>query len=287
MSKTAVLLSERAGGTLEEELCRLQDDGQVPECSLDLPTGYLSVSQATMYMRCPLQYYWRYVKGVIVPPAARMAEGRAVHKALETGHKEQKQSGEAPPLDIFLDSYRDAWVDAKDTIEDWGDENEKDIMHRDVVLLTEYRMTHVPKMRPVRVESRFWASFGEANIPVVGFVDLINHSEEDKSDTVIDHKVVGRAKSQNDVNSDLQLTVYSHVHATPGVQFTSFVKTRKPKVSIVRATRMPQDGLWAEKVFDAVARGISAGYFPPCDPASWNCTERWCGFAKLCRYATK
>lgn len=284
MTKQAVLLSERPGGSLEEELSKLQDTNQIPECKLELPTGYLSVSQVLMYMRCPLQYYHRYVKGVIIPPMARLTEGRAMHKALETGHKEQKLRGEVPPLDVFLDAYRDAWVGMKDEIADWEGENENDIMHRDRVLLSEYHGTFVPKMSPVRVESRFWAPFGKHNIPVVGFVDLIDHDKKENTHFVVDHKVVGKSKSQAEADSDLQLTVYSHVHATPDVQFTSLVKSKKPKISIVRSKRTKPDGLWAEKVFEATAQGISAGYFPPCDPSSWACTEKWCGYAKLCRF---
>jgi len=119
---------------------------------------------------------------------------------------------------------------------------------------------------------------------VVGFVDLINHDEETGEDIVTDHKVVGKSKSQNETDADLQLTVYSHVHAIPVVQFTSFVKSKKPKISIVRSTRTKWDGLWAEKVFEGVAKGISAGYFPPCDPSSWTCTKKWCGFGDHCRF---
>jgi len=284
INKRTVILTKRLKGTLKQELRKLQAANRLPVCKLSLPTGYLSVSQVLTYMRCPMQYYWRYVKGITNPPMAKMTEGRAMHKALEVGHKEQRRIDKSPPLDVFLDAYRDAWTEMKREIEDWGDEDENGIMHRDRCLLSEYREVLVPKMNPEQIESRFWSPFGKADIPVVGFVDLIDYDKEKNEHWIIDHKIVAKTKSQKEVDSDLQLTVYSHAHATPGVQFTSFVKTKKPKISAVQSTRTQRDGLWAEKVFAEVANGISAGYFPPCDPSSWSCTKKWCGYAFRCRF---
>lgn len=282
-SKQAILLSGRPEGSLREELANLQASGELPQCRLELPSDYLSVSQVLTYTKCPMQYYWRYVKGIITPPMARMTEGRAVHKALEIGHAEQKQTEKTPPLDIFLDAYRDAWVGMKDDIEDWNDEDENTIMHRDRTLLTEYQRVFVPKMKPLRVESRFWAPLGRSAIPVVGFVDLVNHDQETDEPVIVDHKIVAKRKSQGEADNDLQLTVYSHVHATPAVQFSCFTKTKKPQVAIVKSTRTHLDGRWAEKIFQSVAEAISAGAFPACDPSGWACTEKWCGYYAICR----
>ena len=283
-TKNAIILSGKIKGSLQEELRELQDTNQLPRCKLELPSNYLSVSQVLTYTKCPMQYYWRYVKGITIPPMARLTEGRAMHKALEVGLGEHQSSGEPAPLDVFLDAYHDAWGDMKGEIEDW-DEEERVIENRDRALLTEYRHTRVPKMKPARVESRFWAPFGKSTIPVVGFVDLVDFDQEEEKHFIVDHKVVAKSKSQNEADNDLQLTVYSHVHATADVRFDSFVKTKKPKISIVKSQRTNLDGLWAEKVFETVGQAIASGTFPACDPSGWACTKKWCGYAKLCRWA--
>lgn len=274
---------DRAKIDTETELETLIEEGALPRCRLKLPKGYLSVSQVLTYMRCPMQFYWRYIRGVVVPPKARMVEGTAVHHALEIGHRMHKKTGKPAPLDVFLDAHSDAWKSGKKKIEKWEDgETAKDIEGRAQIFLTEYHDEYVPKIRPVGIERRFWIVVGPSEIPVVGFIDLVDEEEENKP-TIVDHKVVSKSKTQPEADGDMQLTMYSHATSVPNVRFDSFVKLKKPKITTVRSTRTPRDGAWAERVFESTAQAISKGIFPVCDPASWACTEKWCGYYRLCR----
>jgi len=284
--------------TPSEELDYMTEKGEFPECELELPSGYLSVSQVNTYMKCGLQYYYRYVKGIISPPQARMAEGSSVHRALEIGNREKLASGTTAPLDVLLDAHRDDWEERRTGIEVWDPDNpEKDILSRAQFFLKRYHQDHLPYLepKPKGVESRFWASVGPQNVPVVGFIDLIatDYTPRERkkgekktvvpTDEVIDYKVVAKSMSQADVNNSLQLTMYSSVTQIENVRFDCFVKTKQPKISVVESTRKPIDHQWANHIFESTAKNIAAGVFMPTSPEGWQCTEKWCGYWHLCR----
>lgn len=275
----------------DEEYDDLIEAGALPETRVVLPKVHISVSQVHLYQSCPRAYYWRYVKDLILPPRARIVEGQAVHKALETAHKQRMTSGQRPPLDVLLDAHADAWAQLKTDIEEWDDDNEDKILKRACAFLTQYHRKHMHKLKPIVVEKRFWMTIGQQQIPLLGYIDLITEEEtvDDAPDfvnrEVVDYKVVSRAKSQNDVDADLQLTVYSRATGLSRVRFDQFVKTASPRIQIIRSWRDRKSHMWAQEVFEEVAKAIAAGIFPPCDPGYWMCTENWCGFWRKCRGA--
>jgi hypothetical protein len=232
-----------------------------------------------------------------------MAEGKAMHRGLEVGHCEALKTG-GVTVDVMLDAYNDSWKGIRTDI-DWkleNDESEKEIVSRDMLFLKMYHNDYLPTVRAVVdqsgpfVERRFFVSVGELCIPLLGYIDLLAEpqslievlSSNSKSllplirSVVVDHKVVGRAKSQTDVKEDMQLTVYSHVAKTTAVRFNSFTKTKKPTIKTVEDTRTSADWAWVEYVIQEVAKGIAAGVFIPSAPG-WSCSSKWCGYYAECR----
>lgn len=268
----------------EDEYNRLVEEATLVESELTLPRGYLSVSQVSMYMRCGLQYAFRYVDDLIRAPGLALVEGTAIHRAVEVGLREKMESGTPAPLDVMLDAWRDKWAEASKDVEDWGDDGKyaaaREVERRATSFVRTYHTDHIPTIRPESVENRFWTTVGENRIPVLGFIDLIDAF---KHRTVVDHKVVKSAKSQADADSDLQLTLYSKVSGTNEVGFDCFVKTKTPKVKSVRSKRTPTDHVWMERVFDHVAQAINDGVFLPADPTSWSCSPKFCGYYHMCR----
>ncbi len=49
---------------------------------------HLSVTQLKMYLRCPLQHYFRYVCGLKIPLTGSLTLGWTVHGTLEENHRE-------------------------------------------------------------------------------------------------------------------------------------------------------------------------------------------------------
>jgi len=274
-----------------EEYDHLVECGKLDECEITLPSIHLSVSQLGTYARCPRQYEFRYIKGVISPPQARMAEGTAVHRALEVGHRERQDTGSTAPLSVLLDAHNDAWKNARADITKWDDDydSEDTVVKRGQTFLTKYHKHFLPRLKPVGIEKRFWVSLGASNIPVLGYIDLLTeYADADTGEVngeieVVDYKVIARTKSRAEVDGDLQLTLYSGAAHTQRVRFDMFVKTKDPSITTLRSLRTPKDWKWAEQVFTGVAEAIAKGAFPPCLPTNWTCTKDWCGYWHLCR----
>lgn len=267
-----------------DTLREAEEEKMIEACKLQLPSRYLSVSQVVMYLRCGLSYQFRYVDGIKLRPNVGMVEGSSVHRGLEVGLRDQKRYGRPSSFSAMMDGWNEKWKQEKKEM-DCGGENlskvERELTKRGRFFMGEYYKNHMPKVKPRSVEERFMVSIGEELVPVVGYVDLVDDRED--GPLVVDHKVVGIAKSQSAADGDLQLTTYAYASGSKDVQFNSFVRTKTPKISVVGSKRDARDFLWAEKIITDVARAISAGVFMPCDPGNWNCSPKWCGYWKHCR----
>lgn len=283
----------------DKEYQKMMEEASIEECALELPKGYLSVSQLLQYQRCPRQYYFRTVKGVVMPPSIAMAEGKAVHRSLEVGHWEAVKSGNVS-LDLMLDAYTDTWKNIRSDI-DWSIGNEDDasedqIQKRDHALLAIYQRFHLPVLKAIIdpmgpfIERRFWVTIGEMRIPLLGYIDLLAEERTDGPTSgttmadppiLIDHKVVSRTKSASDAQNDTQLTIYSMVAKVSQVAFNCLTSTKVPVVKMVRASRSMSDWHWAQFVIQQVAESIAKGSFPPGAP-SWWCSKKWCGWYDMC-----
>jgi putative RecB family exonuclease len=285
----------------DKEYQQLVEEASIEECALELPRGYLSVSQVNTYRRCPLQYYFRYIKDLIRAPSAALAEGRALHEGVAIGHVESVKTDRVP-LDIMLDAYNDCWKQVKKDI-DWKAEedvvSEDLIVRRDHIFLSQYNDKFIPNLKPridaagrPHVEQRFWVTVGEARVPVLGFIDLVAKNETKFTDKkspdgsgeeeIIDHKVTTKVKTQDEVDNDFQLSVYSRVMGLTHVRFQCFVKTKTPQIKAVAARRNEQSWKWAEFIITQIAECISKGVFPP-GADGWWCGPRWCGYYDMCR----
>lgn len=278
-----------------------------------LPTGYLSNSQIEMYLRCPKQYEFRYILGVVRPPNVSMAMGTAVHAAVEAIHQVHITTGDYLDVDSAKDVFSDSWdavvaeadIDVDDE-EEVAKGNTKDIGVR---LVDRYRTQQAPQIRAHSVEERVEGEVG--GVPILGYIDLIQKGdtpqgdpncacggtgEESKCDkpmlcsverssrVVVDNKVVGRAKRQSDADNSLQLSGYALLKGVRNVRFDCLVKNiRTPKIVALESVRSDQDLAWYKEVVTGVADGITRGYFPACAPDTWCCNAKFCGFWEMCR----
>lgn len=271
----------------DEEYQRLIENEALEGAGYELPKGYLSNSQISTYLRCGLQYEFRYIKELSSKPSVALAEGKSMHKALEEGLTYQKVTGKVPPLDLLTDSWFDAWKENKKEVPEWDEEPEH-IEVRDRTLLWLYHSERMPRIKPIEVEQRFWMLGGRMEVPILGYIDLVaDLLEEGNKRCVIDHKVVKKSKSQSDVDNDLQLTLYAKATGIPNVAFESFTKGTKPVVKVVEGYRDKADIEWSGRVIDLVADGISKGNFIPTDPSNWACSAKWCSFWEVCRGKNK
>jgi len=267
----------------------LVDESSLDTSELALPRGYLSVSQVNMYIRCGLQYQYRYIDSKVAPPGVALIEGSSMHTSLEVGLTEKKDKNTIAPVSVMLDAWHDAWKENKKEVTDWGDKGaaleERTAATRAAKFVQLYHDNHLPNINPLAVEKRAHTMLGKNRIPVLGYIDLIDQEDTDliNGRVVVDHKVVRSAKTQDAADSDLQLSLYALMENTRSVRFDCFVKSKLAKIKTVSSRRTQKDIDWMTRIFDSVAVNISKGIFIPCDPTSWACTKKYCGYYNSCR----
>ena len=72
------------------------------------PKPQLHVTSIGTLLRCGMQFYYRYIKRIISPPAVIMIKGTATHKASEKDLSHKKETGELLSLDAVQDIARDS-----------------------------------------------------------------------------------------------------------------------------------------------------------------------------------
>jgi len=263
----------------------------------DIPRGVLSPSQFDMYRRCPRQYSYRYVQNLISAPGIAAARGRAVHKGAEVTHKHTIEHGEPLPLEDATQSVADAYDTEIEDVELAEDEKSTDLgLLKDRTLYTfrTYYQDAVPKIRPVKVEHAFAVKIGV--VPVRGFIDLVDSVEEDeltvdddpenppRIEVVSDLKLTGRKWPPQKVRHAPQLTFYAIVENTDRVRVDLLLDQKTgTRYEPLKSRRDVTDKRVLVEDVEEVVDYIKKGIFPRCDPTSWVCTEKFCGYYSRCR----
>ena len=145
---------------------------------------HISVTQLKMYLRCPLQYKFRYVDNLIIPPPSAITLGKTIHQTLEENFSQKVKTQEDLPLGYLTDYFSDLWeIESKETRFE-KEEKPGEIKDEGINLISVYHKTHSPKIIPVSVEEEFELEFENSPLKLKGYIDLI-----DKNRIIIDHKV--------------------------------------------------------------------------------------------------
>lgn len=288
-----------------------------------LPRGYLSVSQATTFLKCPHSWELRYLQGKPTKPSARMFQGIQVHAAVETMMERRLNTGVLPPLEDATDAFSTAFEKQKPLIEDWEEQDPGSVKDVGITCTTVFYKEAAPKMTPVYVEKPFHTTVksddGKIHLPVLGRIDsiqvqalnekdyqaireeLVDNFKQQKAAGVMqlvlpplrkpkrvhDLKVVTDKWSEGDLDNDLQFSLYAGVENTPDVQVDQVVKGRaktpRPRYEVLTGVISPRTVKHTVNVLQGVAKSIAMGHFPMTDPGNWWCSEKWCSMWIHCR----
>ena len=241
---------------------------------------HLSVTQLKMYLRCPLQYYFRYVCDLKMPPTGDMTLGRAVHGTLEDNYRQKIESRQDLPLDQVCESFSGRWDQEAQLTLFKDDENPGHLKDEGVRLLGVYHSTIAPTVQPAEVEREFLVDTGATELPLKGYIDLI-----DSDGTIIDHKTTKRSFPQDAAEKDLQLTAYAmayrQLYGQPenGLRLDALVRNKEPKVQQLVTVRSQADVDRFLRLAEQVERAIGAEAFYPSD--NYMCGV--CGYGDLCK----
>jgi DNA helicase-2/ATP-dependent DNA helicase PcrA len=164
--------------------------------------SYLSYSQLDTFMTCPLQYRYRYILRIPVPPSAVLSFGDTMHKTIRAFY-ELVKIGAHPTKQDLLRLLDDHWSRLG-----YGDKKYEEKMkrHGRELLIGFYAKGYDPKVVPTSLEETFKLKI-TPTLTLGGKIDRID-TLKDGTMEIIDYKT-GTAPKARDPKKDLQLTVYA------------------------------------------------------------------------------
>lgn len=252
---------------------------------ITLPVPALSHSSIGMFLRCPRQFFHRYVEGKKEPPGIAMIQGTAAGAGLELNNRHKMAQGEDLPAEKVIECFADKLATEWRVIPASEQKKEKkdDVIAQGRTVLGFYMKNIAGNVNPTGAEAGF--RLDVQGVPIIGYADML------EAKTLWDYKYVGSRSNylkRGAVDESMQLTMYSRAFAPPGeevrkyVGYIALVKD-KGEARQLLSSRTLEDWRDLEDLVVSVAKAISAGAFPRCDPTNWLCKPQWCGFAKTCR----
>lgn len=178
-----------------------------------------SYSAIDTYRQCPQRYKFQEIDRIRVPKGKEAIFGSLVH---ETLHFMFERTPLYPTLDEVVGHFRERWPQREVFLQEekndplkraWTPEEEKAYFEDGVKMLKKFYEKNAPwNFSVVDLESRFEISLadpktGEIHI-LAGIMDRIDQLP-DESYEIIDYKTAKRMPSQDMINRDLQLSLYS------------------------------------------------------------------------------
>jgi hypothetical protein len=268
-----------------------------PEGFLDpaLPRGgVMSPSQVGMYQRCPRQFEFRYIQEVVEAPGISMVKGTAIHKGAEVSHRRMIETGSPPDVKEAMQAVADCFATESLFIENWEGYAPGVVKDKAVASYAAYHHQALPRLRPIHAEKTFAIKVG--CVPVRGVIDLIDSVKDTEMslendpdnprmvEVVSDLKTTTKKWPEQKIRYTHQLTFYALAEDTNKVRIDFLVDLKAgPRYEQERSVRTLQDKLLLIEDVEQVASMVKKGDFPRCDPTSWACTHKFCGYYERCR----
>jgi hypothetical protein len=262
---------------------------------LQSPPDTLSLhwSQISMLMRCPVQYDFRYVKGIVRPPGIAAHVGSGVHASAELNLSQKMETKLPVSRDWASEMARDTVIRKIDTdgvllSEDEASRGLGAVKGEAVDKATRLALLHydelAPSIEPVGIEIPWTVEVKGTPITLAGRIDL------EVADGIRDLKTAGKMPKMDAADKADQLSMYAvsylvlrgKMPKTLGLDF--LVDTKTPTLCRLETARDEKDlAIFLRRVSTAV-KVIQTGAFMPCDRGSWVCSPRWCGWYSMCEY---
>lgn len=250
---------------------------------------YVSFSALSLYQRCSLRYFFRYVEQLPEgTTSSSLVFGRALHRAIEFHFRELLAGNDSPDLDVLLAEFNDGWDETPTEQISFPKKDTRDsLAHLADRVLTAFRASDIAKPRGhiLGVEEELRGRVIDGAPELLARLDLLD--ECDGTLTITDFKTSKSAWSADQVtDAGEQLRLYALVAGQrfPGlpIRLAFVVFTKGKKVAIGRyeialdAARVTRTKRIAQRVW----RAISAGNFYP-SPSPMNCGT--CPYREPCR----
>jgi len=163
--------------------------------------NYLSYSQIETFNNCPLQYRYRYLQRIPVPPSAALTFGDTLHRTLRDFYQGIRQNKKLKEKDLWqiLDN-------------NWSSQGYASKAHEEKMkvqakrMLTAFYQKFDHQLVPKDLEQPFVIKVSP-DLKVGGKIDRVDELKDGKLE-IIDYKT-GRTWEQKELDKSLQMTVYA------------------------------------------------------------------------------
>jgi DNA helicase II / ATP-dependent DNA helicase PcrA len=225
------------------------------------PLTYLSYSQISTFKTCPLQFKYRYMVRIPVPPSAAGSFGTSMHLALEHFYKEV-QKGNRPQKNDLIQLLEKNWLPVGYASKQY----ELKMIQRGKDMLSVYfDKAYDSKVVPTELEKLFTIRLTPI-LKIGGKIDRIDTLKDGKIE-IIDYKT-GKKQSDKEIRENLQMTVYALAVTDKGILdkkpqdviFSFYFFQDSEKVS---TTRSKEQLLDAKQQLKQIASDIEISMFEP------------------------
>lgn len=251
---------------------------------------HLSASGLNDYLECGLLYKFSRIDRLEPESISdSLVLGKAIHAVLAIFYRELKGGSRLTPkdLDEAFDHHWERLAHGRGDISYQPGKSFHTYREGGKALLAAF-LEQLPQedCEVCGIEQPFIFEMVGLPVPLIGIYDLVL---EDPSGviTIVDHKTASKAYAMNEVNQNLQMTIYHLAAKTNGygnreilLRLDCLIKTKVPKFEQYYTTRSPWDERRLIKKVLAVWDAIDKGVFLPND-TSWKC--RGCGHKTACR----
>lgn len=248
---------------------------------------HYSHSQADMYRKCGLQYYWRYICGWKSQPNASQTLGGAGDETFNFHYDKKIKTGKDEPLSVLTDYFHENFSGRREETL-WGVHDPDEIEGDGLRMIRQFRMDLAPIVIPIDVQWSGDLEFENFDWIWVYKADLI--ADLGKGDVALwDNKTSRKSITQKDCDQDDQLTGYDLAYslkkgkqpALLGFHAMVALKTKCTATQLETTRTQAQHYRYLREVARCVD-GIRKRVFTPAFKKTWVCSRDWCGYYERC-----
>lgn len=250
-----------------------------------------------MFLRCQLQFQYRYLDGIVKPPGVALLVGSTVHKAAEVNLTAKRDGGSPLPQEHVRDlaalEFDRQWSQAGEVALDdeersKGPEKAKgEAKDQSVKLAAIHGEVLVPQLAPLHVERAVRVSVPGIKLDLEGTFDL-----QTKDGWLHDLKTTSKKLGPEAITDSVQMRLYSLLaEVADGKPPTKLAldavqKNKTPLAYIVESPTFASSKPIMELIA-RVERVIETGVFAPAEPNSFVCKAQWCGYFDSCPFGAR
>lgn len=247
-----------------------------------------------MFLRCQLQFQYRYLDGQIRPPGVALLVGSTVHKAAEVNLLAKRDNGaqlaHEDVADLASMEFDRQWsaapeIDLDDEERDRGATAVKgDAKDQSVKLAVLHAVELAPKLAPLHVERSVRVAIPGIRNELEGTFDL-----QTRDGKLHDLKTSGKKLGVDAITDSVQMRLYSVLaeiadgKAPTKLALDVVQKNKTPLAYIVESPTFASSKPIMELIA-RVERVIETGIFAPAEPTSWVCGKSYCGWWDTCPF---